>query len=71
MSKLTKTAHVRIQNELKYLLGLLMCVCVVGSDDSADSDFEQSRSGSSDASALSEAVSEDDDEEKSNKRKTR
>ncbi|XP_050984110.1 transcriptional regulator ATRX [Labeo rohita] len=43
----------------------------VGSDDSADSDFEQSRSGSSDASALSEAVSEDDDEEKSNKRKTR
>uniref|UniRef100_A0A671M5Q3 DNA helicase n=1 Tax=Sinocyclocheilus anshuiensis TaxID=1608454 RepID=A0A671M5Q3_9TELE len=43
----------------------------VGSDDSADSDFEQSRSGSSDASALSEAVSEDDDEDKSSKRKTR
>uniref|UniRef100_A0A673NPD8 DNA helicase n=1 Tax=Sinocyclocheilus rhinocerous TaxID=307959 RepID=A0A673NPD8_9TELE len=43
----------------------------VGSDDSADSDFEQSRSGSSDASALSETVSEDDDEDKSSKRKTR
>ncbi|KAK2890590.1 hypothetical protein Q8A67_013233 [Cirrhinus molitorella] len=43
----------------------------VGSDDSEDSDFEQSRSVSSDASALSEAVSEDGDEEKSNKRKTR
>uniref|UniRef100_A0A8C2BBG4 DNA helicase n=1 Tax=Cyprinus carpio TaxID=7962 RepID=A0A8C2BBG4_CYPCA len=43
----------------------------VGSDDSADSDFEQSLSGSSDASALSEAVSEDEDEEKSSKRKTR
>ncbi|XP_016110474.1 transcriptional regulator ATRX [Sinocyclocheilus grahami] len=43
----------------------------VGSDDSADSDFEHSRSGSSDASALSEDVSEDDDEDKSSKRKTR
>ncbi|XP_042593765.1 transcriptional regulator ATRX-like isoform X1 [Cyprinus carpio] len=43
----------------------------VDSDDSADSDFEQSRSSSSDASALSEDVSEDGDEDKSNKRKTR
>ncbi|XP_016116138.1 transcriptional regulator ATRX-like, partial [Sinocyclocheilus grahami] len=43
----------------------------VDSDDSADSDFEQSRSGSSDASALSETVSEDANEDKSNKRKTR
>ncbi|XP_016297515.1 transcriptional regulator ATRX-like [Sinocyclocheilus anshuiensis] len=43
----------------------------VDSDDSADSDFEQSRSGSSDASALSETASEDADEDKSNKRKTR
>lgn len=50
---------------------LLMRVCVVDSDDSADSDFEQSLSGSSDASALSEAVSEEEDENKSNKRKTR
>uniref|UniRef100_A0A8C2FEV6 DNA helicase n=1 Tax=Cyprinus carpio TaxID=7962 RepID=A0A8C2FEV6_CYPCA len=43
----------------------------VDSDDSADSDFEQSRSSSSDASALSEDVSEDGNEDKSNKRKTR
>lgn len=43
----------------------------VGSDDSADSDFEQSGSASSDASALSEAVSVDEDGETSNKRKTR
>lgn len=43
----------------------------VGSDDSADSDFERSDSASSDGSALSEAVSTDEDGEKSNKRKTR
>ncbi|XP_056625412.1 transcriptional regulator ATRX-like [Triplophysa dalaica] len=43
----------------------------VGSDDSSDSDFEQSGSASSDASALSEAVSLDEDSEASNKRKTR
>lgn len=43
----------------------------MGSDDSSDSDFEQSGSASSDASALSEAVSLDEDSEASNKRKTR
>lgn len=45
--------------------------CVVGSDDSADSDFEQSGSASSDVSALSEAVTVDEDGEATNKRKTR
>ncbi|XP_057204799.1 transcriptional regulator ATRX isoform X1 [Triplophysa rosa] len=42
-----------------------------GTDDSADSDFEESGSASSDTSALSEAVSLDEDSEASNKRKTR
>lgn len=58
-----------------WLHGLVWCgfkwFCVVGSDDSADSDFEQSGSASSDVSALSEAVSLDEDGEATNKRKTR